>query len=93
MPGVVREGDRCSGHGGFPPQLPKQGSPDIIVNNRKVIRNTDIRIEHSDGDSTHDGIYIGTGTVYGNNLAIQKQGDRISCGSTCQECSGDVSIG
>lgn len=92
MPGVVRCIDLCSGHGEFPPRLPISHSPDVYVDNLPVERCTDTLSIHCDSDSCHGGIYIGTRTVFANNLPIQAQTDSISCGSHCLMGSGDVQI-
>lgn len=41
MPGVVRRGDKCSGHGCFPPRPAITWSPNVFVNGRNVERRTD----------------------------------------------------
>lgn len=46
MPGVVRQGDNCSGHSCFPPRPGATYSPNVYVNNRKVERKGDTLQQH-----------------------------------------------
>lgn len=92
MPGVVRQGDLTSGHGCWPPQVPQTYSPNVFVNNLPVVRNGDIRVVHCCPPPCHSGTYIGSNTVYANGQAIQKQGDPLDCGDSCQMCSPNVFI-
>ena len=93
MPGIVRQGDYTSGHDGYPPTLPSDFSPDVFVNGCPVvIENVDI-ITHCNPDDCHSGTYVGSHEVYANGRRILVQGDNITCGDTCNECSSDVFIG
>ena len=46
MPGVVRKGDKCSGHSCFPSRSAIKWSPDVYVNNKNVERKTDLLEVH-----------------------------------------------
>ncbi len=38
MPGIVRLGDYCSGHGGYPPRPNDEASANVFVNSKGVHR-------------------------------------------------------
>jgi uncharacterized Zn-binding protein involved in type VI secretion len=93
MPGVVRENDLTAGHGCFVPEIPVTWSPNVYANNRKVIRNGDMRKVHPcPGDGAHPGVYIGQHKVFVNNTDIQIKGDPLSCGDFCDMCSLNVFV-
>lgn len=96
MPGIVRKGDKCSGHGCFPPRESNQASPNVYVNGQQAVREGDEWSPHTCG-STHTGnVTTGSSSVYINGIPVARQGDVISpdfCGSTAQEASSNVSAG
>lgn len=93
MAGIVRLGDRCTGHDCYPPRTGITMSGDIFCNNRPVHRFGDILQNHDCPDhEPHGGIYIGYHSVFGNGSAVQVQGDPISCGSFCAEGSSDCFV-
>lgn len=92
MPGVVREGDVCSGHSCYPPRISTSWSPDVFVDGLPVERFGDTLAVHCCGPSCHPGVHIGQRTVYANGLSIQAVGDPIDCGSICAQGSLNVFI-
>lgn len=92
MPGVVRQGDMAI-HPGYGPQYPTQFSPNVKVDGLPVVIEGCQYSTHSNGDDTHNGFAVGTGTVYCNDHAVQIVGSKVSCGSVMVQGSGSVSIG
>lgn len=92
MPGVVRRGDDCSGHGCFPPRPSSSWSPNVFANGKNVERYGDSMQVHCCPPPCHGGTHIGSHSVYANGQAIQVIGDPINCGSTCVEGSGNVFV-
>ena len=92
MPGVVREGDMAI-HDDYGPQYPIEFSPNVMVDGLRVVIEGCAYGPHTNGDDTHDGVAVGTGTVYCNNHAVQIVGSKVSCGSVMVQGSGSVSIG
>jgi len=93
MPGLVRLGDICTGHSCYPPRRNIQGSLNVFVNGRNSHRFTDVWNKHCCGDPIvcHTGVTIfGSITVFVNGLGVARQGDPVSCGSFCMECSISV---
>lgn len=89
MPGVVRLGDICSGHGNCPPRPNNLASTNVFVNGLGVHRLSDTWDVHCD----HTGITVEASTnVFVNGLGVARQGDTIDCGSVCDECSSDVFV-
>lgn len=94
MPAVVRLGDMCTGHQGFPPRPSDSASPDVFINNIPAVRVGDHWVPHSAGRSTHDGVQsIGSATVFVNNMPLARVGDEISCGSYNAQGSPNVFSG
>lgn len=92
MSGVVRLGDTCSGHDGFPSRPVISASSNVTVNGLGVVRLGDQWAVHTDGNTTHDGVSsTGSSSVFVNGLGIVTIGNSISCGSTCIEGSSNVS--
>ena len=94
MPGIVRLGDVCSGHGCFPPRRGITISPNVFCESIPVHRLNDVLEPHCCPDNgCHAGIYLANKTVFSNSLSIQISGDPISCGSTSIISSGTVIVG
>lgn len=95
MPAVVRLGDLCSGHGGFPPRPNDSASTDVFVNGKGVHRVGDHWVIHCDATPIcHDGVEAtGSTTVFVNGRGVARVGDSISCGSVCAQGSPDVFAG
>lgn len=93
MPGIVRLGDKCSGHNGFPPRPNNQASSNVFVNNLGVHRVGDSWETHCN-NSCHSGIASsGSSTVFCNSKGVCRIGDSVSCGSTMVEGSTNTFAG
>lgn len=91
--GVVRLGDRCSGHGCWPSRPNDMASADVLVNGRGWHRLGDHWATHC-CKSCHDGVAAsGSRSVFVNGRPACRIGDGVSCGSTMVEGSGDVFCG
>ncbi|QSM00880.1 PAAR domain containing protein [Yersinia phage YerA41] len=92
MPGVVRLGDTCSGHGAFPSRAVDQGSPNVNINGKPAVRVGDHWVTHCDPKpSCHDSVGAsGSPTVFVNGKPLMRVGDAIACGSTAATGSSDV---
>jgi uncharacterized Zn-binding protein involved in type VI secretion len=94
MPAVTRLGDKCTGHGCFPPRPNTAASENVFVNNIAVHRQNDAWDTHCCGPSFHDSVLAsGSGTVFVNNLQIARIGDPVACGSAIAAGSGNVFAG
>ena len=94
MSAVTRQGDKCSGHGAFPPRPSTAGSGNVFCNGVPVHRRGDPWEQHCDSVSCHGGtLSAGSGTVFVNGKAIGRTGDPVSCGSTVAEGSDNVFAG
>ena len=84
MPGVVRLGDMCSGHGCFPTRTNKSASWDVLIDGLPVVRVGDLWESHGCGVcADHDGMQAsGSPNVKINGIPVARIGDTISCGST-----------
>jgi len=92
MPAVTRLGDKCTGHGPFPPRENILGSPNVFVNNIPVHRKTD-KWSDSSGHGHVSVLASGDPSVQANNLDVARIGDPVACGSVCAEGSGNVFTG
>ena len=95
MPGVVRQGDNCSGHSCYPPRAATSGSPDVFVNGLPVHRVGDNWAAHACPDTPpHSGTMAnGSATVFVNGQPIARIGDAVDCGSTAAQGSDNVLAG
>lgn len=95
MPAVTRLGDKCTGHGGFPPRANDSASGNVFVNNKAVHRQGDHWVTHCNPTpSCHDSTAAsGSGTVFVNNKAIIRIGDPVACGSAVAGGSSNVFAG
>ena len=94
MPAVVRLGDICTGHAGWPPRPNDSASPDTRVNNIPVHRKGDHWVTHCKPRSgCHDGVLAaGSPDCYVNNRPVGRIGDPVSCGSRCATGSPDCFV-
>jgi uncharacterized Zn-binding protein involved in type VI secretion len=92
MPGVVRQGDNCSGHGCYGPRPPIEWSPNVYANGLPVTRFGDQWATHCCPPPCHGGQGEGIHNVYANGKMKQVIGDPISCGSTMVNGSGNVFV-
>jgi len=91
--GVVRIGDKCTGHGIWPPRACDTGSGDVFVNNIAAHRQGDHWVTHC-GLGCHDSTLSGgSSTVYVNGSPIGRIGDTVSCGSVAAQGSPSVFAG
>ena len=104
MAAVVRIGDQCSGHGGFAPASFTAGSGNVFVNGTGVVREGDLRADHSYGSSDHASVVQagdGSNSVKVNGKGLVRVGDHISlhvsgnsdCSSFAAQGSGNVFAG
>jgi uncharacterized Zn-binding protein involved in type VI secretion len=93
MPGIVRLGDYCSGHDGWPPRPNIEASETVFVNGLGVHRLGDQWAIHCN-DSCHSGVASSSSlTVFCNSKGVCRVGDSVSCGSTMAEGSTDTFAG
>lgn len=82
MPGVLRLGDICSGHGCFPPRVNVTASNNVFINNRGVHRQGDAWSTHCCGSSCHSSIAVsGSSNFFVNGRKVFRVGDPVGCGS------------
>jgi uncharacterized Zn-binding protein involved in type VI secretion len=94
MPAVTRLGDKCTGHGCFPPRANTSASGNVFVNNIAAHRQSDAWATHCCGPSCHDSVLAsGSGTVFVNNLQLARIGDPVACGSAIAAGSDNVFAG
>ena len=91
---VCRLGDRCSGHGCFPPRTNIQASGNVFANGIGVHRKSDGWGIHCCDDSCHaSNLAKGSSTVFANGLDLGRIGDPVACGSAVVEGSRNVFSG
>ncbi len=94
MPAVARLGDKCSGHGCFPPRANDSASSDVFVNGIGAHRVGDTWVEHTCNKKTHDStLSVGSSTVFVNGKAVGRIGDDVACGSVIAQGSPNVFSG
>ena len=94
MPGIVRLGDGCSGHGCHPPRVNDSASSNVFINGLGAHRVGDHWVTHCCGNNCHDGTMSGgSGKVFVNGKPLARVGDAISCGSVAAKGSGNVFAG
>lgn len=93
MAGVARLGDRCSGHGCWPPRPSIEGSPSVFVNGRPALRVGDRWAVHCcpEISECHGSVQAaGSSTVFVEGRALARVGDAVACGTIVAEGSDDV---
>jgi len=98
MPPAHRKADIGSGHGcHFPPSPATEGSPNVFVNGRPLMRVGDPYAPHAcvAGHAGPHGRKLAEGSpsVFANGREAGRIGDAIDCGGQAQTGSGDVFIG
>ena len=96
MPAVARLGDRCTGHGCWPPRPNNTASPNVYANGIPVHREADGWAAHTCPDipETHASVLAaGSPTVYANGRQVGRIGDPVACGSLIATGSGNVFAG
>lgn len=90
---VTRLGDKCTGHGGYPPRPNIEGSNDVYVNGIPAHREGDKWGTHC-MSSCHDGVLqTGSPSVYVNGKPLARIADPVDCGSVSAEGSDNVFSG
>lgn len=75
MPGIARDaGTDVAGGADI------QGSPDVFVENKPVVRIGDAIAGHGRGPHAAPVMATGSGTVFANNIAVCREGDVATCG-------------
>lgn len=96
MPAVTRQGDLSTGHSSFPPTSASQGSPDVFVNGKPVVRVGDSYTPHGSptpNPSHSRSLSSGSSTVFINGIPCGRIGDSISCGDASAQGSSNVVAG
>ena len=94
MPAANRQGDKCSGHGCWPPRPNTSWSGDVIVNGLGWHRQDDGWAMHSCPPPEHAGsLSAGSSTVYVNGKQAGRIGDPVDCGSAAATGSKNVYAG
>lgn len=93
MPAAVRKGDKCTGHGGFPPRPNSQASANVFINGKGAHRKGDAWESHCEGPVCHKGTSSkGSANVFVNGKALCRVGDPIDCGGTISGGSSNVFV-
>ena len=98
MPGVARQSDKSTGHGCFAPTpITTSVASSVFTNGRRTAKVGSKCIPHKCGTTTHAGstraISQGSGTVRVEGSPIARLGDRIACGDSVGQASGNVYAG
>lgn len=95
MPSVSRLGDKCSGHGCFPPRPNSSASGNVFTNGIPTHRQSDSWLPHCcPNNGCHGSVTsAGSSSVYVNGLQIARIGDPVACGSVIAQGSGNVFAG
>ena len=89
VPGVVRIGDKSSGHDIYEPEPLIEGSSNVLVNGKSCGRKGDKYSTHIDHS---DIIFEGSSSVFVNGVPIARKGDKLTPDGTVDECSSDVFV-
>jgi uncharacterized Zn-binding protein involved in type VI secretion len=94
MPGAVRLGDTCTGHGCFPSRANTSASSNVFANGKGAHRVGDSWASHCcPNHGCHGGSQAsGSPNVFVNGKAWARIGDSIDCGSSNATGSSDVII-
>lgn len=94
MPAATRLGDKCTGHGAFPPRVNDEASEDVFINGKGAHRVGDHWETHCALIVCHDhNCEHGSATVFVNGKPAVRIGDEIGCGSVVAEGSPDTFFG
>ncbi|MGL5039973.1 MAG: PAAR domain-containing protein [Aeromonas sp.] len=94
MAAAARKGDKCTGHGDFPPRASISGSANVLINGLPALCVGDEFEPHCNSDACHGGkLTAGSGSVFVNGKALGRVGDALDCGSTVAEGSSTVNVG
>ncbi|QZI90516.1 hypothetical protein MYOV003v1_p0192 [Vibrio phage 207E48.1] len=91
------KGASTTGHGCFPPQTCVQGSPDVMVNGKPVLRVGDAQTGHTCVKKPYpfhpSKLAAGSATVMINGMPAGRIGDSTGCGDVIAEGSSNVMVG
>ena len=91
---VARLGDKCSGHGCFPPRQNIEASNSVFINGKGAHRQGDAYETHCCGDSCHDSVLAqGSSKTYVNGKPLGRVTDPVACGSMVAQGSPNVFSG
>lgn len=91
MPAVGTLDSVCSGHDDFPSRKTAEGDPKFTINGKPVLVDGKVFPDHSDGDSSHNGVAVTARPWFKiNGKGIVCVNDPVSCGSVV--ASGDASF-
>lgn len=95
MSGITVLGDKCTGHGDFPPRNNIAASSDVKIGGKGVVREGDAWATHCNSAPVcHGGAVVkGSGTVKVNGKGVVRIGDGLDCGSASAVGSGSVKAG
>lgn len=95
MAAVTRLGDKCTGHGSWPPRPSAGASANVFANGIAVHRQGDAWATHCNPTpSCHSSsLAAGSATVFANGKQLGRIGDPVACGSSVAEGSASVFAG
>jgi uncharacterized Zn-binding protein involved in type VI secretion len=94
MPACAKDGDLCTGHGGFAPRTNTTSSPTVFVNGVGVIRVDDEWASHTYSIYTHTGkTGEGSTTVLANGRGVARIGDHIIKLAGDSDCVSSIAVG
>lgn len=83
MPAVVREGDMCTGHDGYPPRASITGSDILFESGIPIHRVGDLWSLHCLIACHSGALAAGSSIFFDRGIAVGRIGDPIDCGSFC----------
>ena len=94
MPACAKDGDNCTGHGGFAPRTNTTSSPNVFVNGKGILRVDDAWASHDSGNSNHTGkVEAGSTRVLANGRGVARIGDHIVKLAGNSECESSIAVG
>ncbi|WP_423838651.1 PAAR domain-containing protein [Thauera propionica] len=94
MPAVTRLGNRCTGHGCWPPRPSTSAAASVFVNGIAVHRVGDSWATHCCKRSCHSSVLAGgSSTVFAEGKGVGRIGDPVACGSRVAQGSPNVFAG
>ena len=94
MPAATRLGDRCTGHGCWPPRPSTGASATVFINGIGAHRQSDGWATHCCGLACHASTLAqGSASVFVDGRALGRIGDPVACGSRVAQGSSNVFAG